>query len=71
MAEKGSIARAETEAVHHHSHAGRYAIVWIILLALTILTYYASKVHFHGGWHVTVALLIAAVAHTAGASLTD
>jgi cytochrome c oxidase subunit IV len=52
------ISRAE----HHgmsHSHVGRYVIVWIALLVLTVGTYLASRVHLPGGWHVAVALVIA------------
>jgi cytochrome c oxidase subunit IV len=59
MADKGPIAHAEAEAVQHHSHAGRYLIVWITLLVLTLLTFFASRWHLPGGWHVTVALVIA------------
>ena len=55
-----NVAHAEHEHLQH-SHAGRYLVVWGALLVLTLVTFYASKVHLPGGWHVTVALLIAAV----------
>ncbi|BDG04480.1 cytochrome C oxidase subunit IV family protein [Anaeromyxobacter oryzae] len=58
MAENGSIAHREQEA-ESHTHAGRYAVIWIALLVLTMVTYWASRVHLPGGWHITVALLIA------------
>lgn len=53
-----NVAHAEHERLQH-THAGRYLVVWGALLVLTVLTFYASKVHLPGGWHVTVALLIA------------
>jgi cytochrome c oxidase subunit IV len=59
MADQESIAHAEQE-LEHHTHGGRYALVWIALLVLTVTTYLASRVHLPGGWHLTVALLIAA-----------
>ncbi len=52
------VAHAEQERLRH-THAGRYLVVWGALLVLTVVTFYASKVHLPGGWHVTVALLIA------------
>jgi cytochrome c oxidase subunit IV len=61
MADTGSISHREHDAIEHHSHAGRYLIVWIALMAFTLLTYFASRVHLPGGWHVTVALAIATV----------
>jgi cytochrome c oxidase subunit IV len=60
MADTAPIARRDRHE-EHHSHFGRYAIVWIALLALTFLTYSVSRVHLPGGWHVTVALVIASV----------
>ncbi|HET8540386.1 MAG TPA: cytochrome C oxidase subunit IV family protein [Anaeromyxobacter sp.] len=59
MADPGAVARNEHEHVEHGSHVGRYAIVWIALLALTILTYALSRLHIPGGWGVVVALSIA------------
>ncbi len=50
---------ADPSGAHGHSHVGRYAIVWIALLALTILTYGLSRLHIPGGWGVVVALTIA------------
>jgi cytochrome c oxidase subunit 4 len=47
------------EASLHHSHAGRYLVVWAALTVLTVLTYWLSRFHFPGGWAVTVALAIA------------
>ena len=44
-----------------HSHVGRYALVWVALVVFTFLTWGVSKVHVPGGWHVGIALLIAAV----------
>jgi cytochrome c oxidase subunit IV len=58
MADRGPIAHTEDERLHH-SHVGRYAIVWIALLVLTIATYLIAKVHLPGGWAVTAALGIA------------
>jgi cytochrome c oxidase subunit IV len=59
MADQGPIAHDENVAVHHGSHAGRYLIVWIALLVLTVVTYLASRVHLPGAWSITVALAIA------------
>ncbi len=59
MADKGPIAQDEAAAHARHSHAGRYAAVWIALLVLTVVTYLVSRVHLGHGWGVTVALLIA------------
>lgn len=53
-----NVAHAEHERLHH-THAGRYLVVWGALLVLTIATFYASRVHLPGGWHVAVALVIA------------
>ena len=53
------VSGAEHREIEHHSHLARYAIVWIALLVLTIGTYLASRVHLPGGWHITVALVIA------------
>jgi cytochrome c oxidase subunit IV len=58
MAEPEPIARAEQE-LEHHAHAGRYALVWIALLVLTVTTYLAARAPLPGGWHVAVALVIA------------
>lgn len=60
MADPG-VTRSEREHVEHGSHVGRYAIVWIALLALTLLTYGLSRLHIPGGWGVVVALTIASV----------
>jgi cytochrome c oxidase subunit 4 len=54
-----NVAHVEHEHLQH-THAGRYLVVWGALLVLTLVTFFASKVHLPGGWHVTVALLIAA-----------
>jgi cytochrome c oxidase subunit 4 len=59
MAENVNESHAEGEALHH-SHFGRYVAVWVALTVLTFVTYGVSKVHLPGGWHVTVALAIAA-----------
>ena len=50
---------AATHPSGGHSHTGRYAIVWIALLAFTLLTYGLSRLHIPGGWGVVVALAIA------------
>ena len=42
-----------------HSHAGRYAWVWIALVVFTFLTWGLSRLHLGGGWGVVVALSIA------------
>ena len=53
-----NVAHAEHERLQH-THAGRYLVVWAALLVLTVVTFYASRVHLPGGWHIAVALLIA------------
>ncbi len=50
----------EEQELETHSHRGRYALVWVALLALTILTYALSRLHAPGGWAVVIALTIAA-----------
>jgi cytochrome c oxidase subunit IV len=59
MADRGRIALNEHEAIEHHSHVGRYLIVWIALLVLTVVTWAVSLLHIPGGWGVAVALGIA------------
>ncbi len=49
----------EERELEAHSHTGRYALVWVALLALTILTYGLSRLHAPGGWAVVIALTIA------------
>jgi cytochrome c oxidase subunit 4 len=44
-------------------HARRYIVSWALLLALTILTFGAAKLHL-GRWNVPVALCIATVKAT-------
>ena len=61
MAERGSVALKEHEQVVHHSHVGRYAVVWVALLVLTFATWWLSRLHIPGGWGVLVALGIASV----------
>jgi cytochrome c oxidase subunit 4 len=56
MAESGS--HLEHDAAHH-SHLKRYVIVLAALLAGTILTFLAAKIHFSGPVHVAISLLIA------------
>jgi cytochrome c oxidase subunit 4 len=58
MADRRDVAHAEEERLAH-SHLGRYVIVWVALVVFTVLTYFASKVHLPGPWHITVALVIA------------
>src|SRR5262245_58760569 len=41
-----------------HGSSLRYVVVWAVLLALTATTYFAAKADL-GGWHLTVAMLIA------------
>jgi cytochrome c oxidase subunit IV len=53
-----------TSGAHGHSHVGRYAVVWVALLALTLLTYGLSRLHIPGGWGVVVALAIASAKGT-------
>jgi len=57
MADTGSAAPAGHRAPH--ASFRRYLLVWAALLALTVVTYSASRVSFPGPLHVTVALLIA------------
>jgi len=58
MAERGAVAHAEHEKMHH-SHFGRYVNVLVALLVLTAATYLAARAHLPGGWAVAVALAIA------------
>ncbi len=58
MADPGAAARHD-DTHGHGSHVGRYAIVWIALLAFTLLTWGLSRLHIPGGWGVAVALGIA------------
>ncbi len=41
-------------------HAKIYLLVFVLLLAGTVLTVAASRVDFHGQWNVVIAVLIAA-----------
>jgi cytochrome c oxidase subunit IV len=59
MAERGSVAMDEHERVGHHSHVGRYVVVWGALLVLTLTTWALSRLHLPGGWGIFVALFIA------------
>jgi cytochrome c oxidase subunit 4 len=43
----------------HASHVGRYAVIWVALSALTLLTWGLSRFHFPGAAGVAVALAIA------------
>ncbi len=53
-------AKQEKESEHlAHASAARYWIVWVLLLAGTLLTFGASKLHFPGPYHLGIALLIA------------
>ncbi len=54
----GSVEHEEEERLSH-SHVGRYAIVWIALLVLTLVTWWLSRFHIPGAWGVAVALGIA------------
>lgn len=49
-------AAGEHEA--HHSHAGTYTVIWLILLAATVLTVITARSDL-GGWALPVALVIA------------
>lgn len=51
-------------ATTHHSHAGRYLVVWSALMALTALTWGLSTIHIPGFAGVAVALAIASVKGT-------
>jgi cytochrome c oxidase subunit 4 len=59
MANRGGVALREHEKVEHHSHVGRYVVVWAALLVLTVLTWWLSRFHVPGGWGVAIALGIA------------
>jgi cytochrome c oxidase subunit IV len=53
----------EAEREEHRQHtgsAGRYVLVWVALLTLTVLTFVASRQDL-GRFHLPVALLIASV----------
>ncbi len=60
MAESRNVAELEEELIRRaDSHVVRYWIVWISLLAFTLLTWLLSRLHIPGGWGVVVALAIA------------
>jgi cytochrome c oxidase subunit IV len=59
MAERGSVAMEGHGRAGHHSHVGRYLVVWGALLVLTLTTWALSRLHLPGGWSIFVALLIA------------
>ncbi|WP_242345631.1 cytochrome C oxidase subunit IV family protein [Anaeromyxobacter terrae] len=59
MAAHGNASTAEHAGVPHHSHVGRYVVVWIVLLVLTVSTWAIAKVHLPGPLHILVALVIA------------
>jgi len=56
---------AGTEPAHshatHHVSAGRYFVVWIALLALTITTFGVSRIPMSGHMHLAAAIFIACV----------
>lgn len=54
----GNVSHAEHDLMHH-SHVGRYVVVWGALLALTVATYLLAKIHIPGGFGIAVALVIA------------
>src|SRR4051812_33285776 len=56
------MATASETAVHEPSErgAGHYAIVWAVLVGLTLVTWLLAKADL-GSWSLPVALLIAAV----------
>jgi cytochrome c oxidase subunit 4 len=60
MADPGAAPHSDHDHAEHGSHVARYAIVWVALLALTLLTFGLSRLHIPGGWGVVVALSIAA-----------
>ena len=45
-------------ASEHHSHAGTYTVIWVILLIATALTVITARADL-GGWALVVALCIA------------
>jgi cytochrome c oxidase subunit 4 len=56
------MAESESHLEHeaaHHSHLRRYVLVLLALLAGTVITYLAAKVHFSDAVHVTISLVIA------------
>jgi len=50
---------ADTHAHAHPSHLRRYVLVLLALLAGTVITYMAAKIHFSGPVHVLISLTIA------------
>jgi cytochrome c oxidase subunit 4 len=52
---------AEHASHDHPSHAGRYLATWAALMALTAVTWWASRIHVGPAWHVAIALAIACV----------
>lgn len=46
-------------ASEHHSHAGTYTVIWIILLIATALTVVTARADL-GGWALPIAMAIAA-----------
>ncbi len=59
MAEENENVSGTEHARLAHSHAARYAWVWIGLVVFTFLTWGLSRLHLGGGWGVVVALTIA------------
>ena len=59
MPASGNVSRVEHDRLQHHSHVGRYLVVWGALLVLTIATYLIAKIHIAGALAIVVALVIA------------
>jgi cytochrome c oxidase subunit 4 len=59
MPASGNVSRVEHDRLQHHSHVGRYVVVWGALLVLTIATYLIAKIHIAGALAIVVALVIA------------
>ena len=59
MPASGNVSHVEHDRLQHHSHVGRYLVVWGALLVLTIATYLIAKIHIPGGLAIVVALVIA------------
>jgi cytochrome c oxidase subunit 4 len=59
MPAHGNASRAAHDRTPHHSHVGRYVVVWGALLVLTVATYLIAKIHVPGALGILIALVIA------------
>ena len=48
----------EAQNMEHHGSAGKYALIWVVLMALTLLTVFTGRMHLPH-WGLELALAIA------------